>query len=192
MNPGSASSGGVMRTSLLGLLLMSLVTSCSSPPPPPAPPPAPVSPRIERLNRLWLLGTGQGDSPAQLQRSLGRPASIHAEAVPNRHVDAEDTLTTVTYPGRRFKFLFSGANHRQFLIQADLDDGDVPLPGELHVGRSDVTALRAALCAEESMRMAGDTLILSYRRPDSEAEDHLEFAFLAGRLQLLRWLPYVD
>jgi hypothetical protein len=42
------------------------------------------------------------------------------------------------------------------------------------------------------MRLAGDTLILSYRRPDSEVEDHLEFAFLAGRLLLLRWLPYVD
>ena len=169
-----------------------LLAGCSAPPPPPAPAPAPVNPRVERLNRLWLLGTGQGDSPAQLRRSLGNPASIEYELVPNRHVEAQDTLTIVTYPGRRFQFLKSGANGRQFLIQAELNDGDVPLAGDLRVGRSDAAAVRAAVGAEESMRLAGDTLILSYRRPESEVEDHLEFGFLAGRLTLLRWLPYVD
>lgn len=172
-------------------LLVVLLAACSSPPPP-APAPAPVSPRVERLNRLWLLGTAQGDSPAQLRRALGRPASVESEMVPNRHVEAEDTLTTVIYPGRRFQFLRSGANGRQFLIQAEFDDGDVSLPGELRVGRSDAAAVRTALGTEESMRLAGDTLILSYRRPDSEVEDRIEFGFLAGRLLLLRWLPYVD
>lgn len=174
------------------VLLAVLLAACSSPPPPPAPAPAPVSPRVERLNRLWLLGTGQGDSPAQLRRALGTPASVESELVPNRHVEAEDTLTTVTYPGRRFQFLKSGANGRQFLIQAEFNDGDVPLAGDLLVGRSDAAAVRAAVGTEESMRLAGDTLILSYRRPGSEVEDRIEFGFLAGRLLLLRWLPYVD
>ena len=173
-------------------LLLGLLAACGSPPAPPAPAPAPVSPRVERLNRLWLLGTAQGDSPAQLRRALGTPASVESALVPNRHVDAEDTLTTVTYPGRRFQLLKSGANGRQFLIQAEFNDGDALLPGDLRVGRSDAAAVRAALGPEESMRLAGDTLILSYRRPESEVEDHLEFGFIAGRLLLLRWLPYVD
>lgn len=174
------------------LLLIALVTGCGASPPPPPPAPAPLSPRVERLDRLWQLGTGQGDSPVQLRRALGRPASVESVLVPNRHVEAEDTLTKVTYPGRRFRFLTSGANGRQFLIQAEFDDGDAPLAGDLRVGRSDAVAVRAALGTEESMRLAGDTLILSYRRPESEVEDHLEFLFLAGRLLLLRWLPYVD
>ncbi len=173
-------------------LVLLLLAACSSPPPPAAPEPAPVSPRVERLNRLWLLGTAQGSSTAELRRSLGAAASVQQELVPNRHVEAQDTLTTVIYPGRRFHFLKSGANGRQFLIQSEFDDGDVQLPGGLRVGQSDAGAVRTALGTEESMRLAGDTLILSYQRPESEVEDHLEFAFVAGRLLLLRWLPYVD
>lgn len=174
------------------VLFVLLLAACSSPPPPPAPAPAPVNPRVERLNRLWQLGTGQGSTRAQLRRSLGNPVSAEYGLVPNRHVEAQDTLTIVTYPGRRFTLLKSGANGRQFLLQAELTDGDVPLAGDLRVGRSDADAVRAAVGTEESMRLAGDTLILSYLRPDSEVEDHLEFGFLAGRLMLLRWLPYVD
>lgn len=192
MSRRAAGSSRASGAGALAPLVLLLIAACSSPPPPAAPEPAPVSPRVERLNRLWLLGTAQGNTPAQMQQALGKPASLHAEAVPNRHVEAEDILTTLTYPGRRFKFLFSGANHRHFLIQAEFDDGDAQLPGGLRVGQSDAGAVRTALGTEESMRLAGDTLILSYQRPESEVEDHLEFAFVAGRLLLLRWLPYVD
>ncbi len=76
-------------------LVLLLLAACSSPPPPAAPEPAPVSPRVERLNRLWLLGTAQGSSTAELRRSLGAAASVQQELVPNRHVEAQDTLPTV-------------------------------------------------------------------------------------------------
>lgn len=145
------------------------------------------------LAALHAAGRSFGESRAALEEALGRPESIEAEAVPNRHLpDVTDTVITLRYHGVDFAVLRATAMNRDMLLGTALRDSTRPLPGDIRIGVTRRDALERRLGAPADVATAGDTVTLTYLWPPEGAEEEVRLRFVRDALRVVAWGFYVD
>lgn len=145
------------------------------------------------VERVYDHGLSFGESLAEIERTLGAPASVDTSLESNRHVrDATDSLFVLRYDGLTFALNRPGPVDGELLTSVGMTAADRELPGGVRIGTTTRVALSAGLGAPNSTRSRGDTTILTYMPPGRAADRFVEFHLAGDTLRRVRWIPYVD
>lgn len=148
---------------------------------------------ISSVERIYDYGLSFGEGLAEIEGTLGPPASVDTSLEPNRHVrDATDSLFVLRYDGLAFELNRPGPVDGELLTSVAMTAADRELPGGVRIGATTRNDLADDLGAPESTRSRGDTVVLSYLPPGAAADRFVEFHLVGDTLRRVRWVPYVD
>ncbi|MGI9037530.1 MAG: hypothetical protein ACR2GQ_01595 [Gemmatimonadota bacterium] len=145
------------------------------------------------VQAVYDFGMSFGTTRAELREGLGRPEDIEVELAENRHdASSTDSLFVVRYPGLRFSLNRPGPVGHDLLTEVVLTDRGQEVPGGIRPGSTTRADVEDALGPADSTLPLADTLVLVHATPNPGAEEYVQFYVVAGVVERIRWIPYVD